>query len=390
MPLAGKYRLIDISISNCIHSDVNKIFVLTQYNSASLNRHIAQTYRFGLFSQGFVDILAAEQTPESSDWFQGTADAVRQSCRHILTYRPDQVLILSGDHLYRMDYRELLACHREQKADITVCVIPVETERASGFGILKLENDGRITDFCEKPSDPSIIESFKIGSRIRRRFGASSKRPLMASMGIYLFNTETLLEALRDTRKIDFGRDIIPAALSNHKVYGYIFNGYWEDIGTIEAFYKANIELLSDHPKFNLLDAEFPIYTHARFLPPSRVHRSRIRKSMISEGCLILDSRITNSIVGVRSVIREKTEIVNTLMMGAESYETEQVASIPIGIGCGSSIRNAIVDMNARIGEGVQICNAENLQESDGEDYYIRDGIVIVPKNAVIEGGRVI
>ncbi|MDA2931279.1 glucose-1-phosphate adenylyltransferase [Acidobacteria bacterium AH-259-O06] len=390
VPLAGKYRLIDIPISNCINSDLNKIFVLTQYNSESLNRHVTQTYRFSLFSQGFVDVLAAEQTPESSHWFRGTADAVRRSLRHILPYKVNYVLVLSGDHLYRMDYREVLKYHQEQKAEVTVCGNPVEVEKASSYGILKLEDDGRISAFYEKPKDARTLEGLKISSTVRKKFGASSKRPLMASMGLYLFRTQVLLDVLQDENKIDFGRDIIPAALSDYLVYGYIFSGYWEDIGTVEAFYKANLDLLSENPNFNLLDLEYPLYTHARFLPPSRVCNCRIRKSMISEGCLILDSKISNSIIGIRSVIREKAEIVNTLMMGTDLYDTDSDQPIPLGVGRGSSIKNAIIDKNARIGEGVQICNASGIQELDAENYYIRDGIVIIPKNAVIEDGTVI
>jgi len=387
VPFGGKYRLIDIPISNCINSEITKIFVLTQYNSESLNRHVTQTYRFGLFSQGFVNILAAEQTPENSHWFQGTADAVRRSLQHILTYEANNVLILSGDHLYRMDYREVLEYHQRQKADVTVCVIPVEEQKASDYGILKLEKDGRISAFYEKPKDLEIIEGLKTDPRVRRQFGTSSKRPLMASMGIYLFDTRILVNVLKDKSKIDFGRDIIPSTLSEYSVYGYIFDGYWEDIGTIEAFYKANLDLVSESPKFDLLDPELLMYTHPRFLSPSRVCNSLIRESMIAEGCLILDSKISHSIIGVRSVIREGTEIVNTLMMGTDSYDTDLDQRIPYGVGRESFIKNAIIDKNAHIGESVRLCNLGGVKDFEGDNYYIRDGIVIIPKNAVIEDG---
>jgi glucose-1-phosphate adenylyltransferase len=387
VPFGGKYRLIDIPISNCINSEITKIFVLTQYNSESLNRHVTQTYRFGLFSQGFVNILAAEQTPENSHWFQGTADAVRRSLKHILTYEANDVLILSGDHLYRMDYREVREYHQRQKADVTVCVIPVEEQKASDYGILKLEKDGRISAFYEKPKDLEIIEGLKTGPEIRRQLGSSSKRPLMASMGIYVFDPRILVNVLKDKSKIDFGRDIIPSTLSEYSVYGYIFDGYWEDIGTMEAFYKANLDLVSESAKFDLLDPELLMYTHPRFLSPSRVCNSLIQECLIAEGCLILDSKISHSIIGVRSVIREGTEIVNTLMMGTDSYDTDLDQRIPYGVGRESFIKNAIIDKNARIGESVRICNLGGLKDFDGDNYYIRDGIVMIPKNAVIEDG---
>ncbi len=387
VPFGGKYRLIDIPISNCLNSEITKIFVLTQYNSESLNRHVTQTYRFGLFAQSFVNILAAEQTPENSHWFQGTADAVRRSLQHILTYQANDVLILSGDHLYRMDYRQVWEYHHRQKADVTVCVIPVEERKASSYGILKLENDGRISAFYEKPKDLEIIEGLKTDRGVRKQSGSSPKRPLMASMGIYLFDPQVLVNVLKDKSKIDFGRDIIPSTLSEYSVHGYVFDGYWEDIGTIEVFYKANLDLVSESPKFDLLDPGLLMYTHPRFLSPSRVCNSLIQECMISEGCLILDSKISHSIIGVRSVIREGTEIVNTLMMGTGSYDTDLDQRIPYGVGRKSFIKNAIIDKNVRIGESVRICNPGRLKDFDGDNYYIRDGIVIIPKNAVLEDG---
>ncbi len=384
VPLGGKYRLIDIPISNCINSGINKIFVLTQYNSASLHRHITQTYKFGFFSQGFVDILAAEQTPESIHWFQGTADAVRQTLRHILNYNVKYIAILSGDQLYRMDFRLLLEQHQAKKANITVCVIPVEEEKASGFGVLKLENDGRITDFFEKPKDSAIVERFKVDVESWKKAGVTASRPLMASMGIYLFNTDVLVEVLKDETQLDFGRDIIPAALSKYPVYGSVFNGYWEDIGTIGAFYKANLDMTAPHPSFSFYDADAPIYTHPRFLPGSQVENCHIQQSIISEGCFIRDAKISNSIVGIRSTIHSRSEIVNTLLMGADFYEKDGAHEIPLGVGSSCFITDAIIDKNARIGKNVRIINANRLKDYDGHNYYIRDGLVIVPKNAVI------
>lgn len=390
VPVGGKYRIIDIPISNCLNSDVHKIFVLTQYNSASLNRHITQTYKFGTFSEGFVDILAAEQTPESAHWFQGTADAVRQTLRHYLTYNVNHILILSGDQLYRMDFRKLKAQHLARKADITVCVLPVKVEQAAGFGILKINEDLRVTDFYEKPSDSKLIEQVKADPQLLRSLGVDEDRPLLASMGIYMFRTEILVEVLKDETKIDFGHHIIPSALPVHKVYGYVFDGYWEDIGTIGAFYRANLELAKPQPSFNLFDADFPIYTHPRFLPASRIEDCRIQQSIISEGCSIQQSEITGSVIGIRSVIRENTRLVNTLMMGADFYEEDSEDRMPLGVGNNTIIKDAIIDKNARIGNHVRICNTRQLKEYDGGNYYIREGIVIVPKNSLIEHGTTI
>jgi glucose-1-phosphate adenylyltransferase len=389
VPLGGKYRLIDIPISNCINSGINKIFVLTQYNSASLHRHITQTYKFGFFSQGFVDILAAEQTPESIHWFQGTADAVRQTLRHILTYNVEYILVLSGDQLYRMDFAKLVDQHSARKSDISVCVIPVEEDKAPGFGILKMDRTGRMTEFHEKPKEPKTIDRLKVDVGALKAAGGCPERPLLASMGIYLFHTDILVDVLKDETKLDFGRDIIPAALTKYKVDGYIFNGYWEDIGTIGAFYRANLDLAAPCPKFNFYDSQAPIYTHPRFLPASRMESCRVLNSIISEGCSIREAKITNSVIGIRTVIDRKAEISESLVMGADAYETRSTG-VPVGIGAGSRIRDAIIDKNARIGQGVRIENSRGLQNFDGGNYYIRDGIVIIPKNAIVEDGTVI
>lgn len=387
VPLGGKYRIIDIPISNCLNSDVNKIFVLTQYNSASLNRHITQTYKFGIFSGGFVDILAAEQTPESIHWFQGTADAVRQTLRHFLTYNVRYALVLSGDQLYQLDFRKLKDQHVAGRADLTVCAIPVEAQAASRYGILKIDTDSRIVDFYEKPADAGTVRSLKVDPGTRKRLGMTSGRPLLASMGIYLFNIDVLVDSLKDETRVDFGRDIIPATLSKHRVKAFVFDGYWEDIGTIGAFYRANLDLTDPLPKFNLYDADFPIYTHPRFLPASSIQDCHIQRSVISEGCFIHGAQISKAVIGIRSVIREKAHIVNTLMMGADFYESNSDRATPLGVGRHAHIQDAIIDKNARIGNQVRICNRRQLQEFDGENYYIREGIVIIPKNAVIPDG---
>ncbi len=400
VPLGGKYRLVDIPISNCINSDVIKIFVLTQYNSASLNRHIARTYRFSQFSDGFVDILAAEQTPESPQWFQGTADAVRQVLPHIRDWGIDTLLILSGDHLYRMDYRKFLARHLETDADITVSVIPCTPEAAEEFGLLKASADGRITEFSEKPKGEAL-EKMRVDTS---SFGLTPEeaavRPFMASMGIYVFKYDRLEKLLaEDTSWVDFGREIIPGALGKYNVQAFLFDGYWEDIGTIDAFYLANLDLTSPMPKFNLFDTDAPIYTRARYLPPSKLHNCDVRASIISEGCIINDATIFRSIVGLRSRIGHGSRIEASILMGADYYQsiedmrTEIAGRVPrIGIGENSIIRRAIIDKNARIGEGVRLLNESGLENADSTDgsYYIRDRIIIVPKNATVPDGTIV
>ncbi|MDA1093008.1 MAG: glucose-1-phosphate adenylyltransferase [Acidobacteria bacterium] len=390
VPLAGKYRLIDIPISNCLNSDINRIFVLTQFNSVSLNRHVSQTYRFGLFSRGFVDILAAQQTPTSSEWFQGTADAVRQSLRFVLPYEPRHVLVLSADHLYRMDYRPLIAMHQERNADVTLCALPVSSEKASDLGILQLDNDSRIQAFHEKPTDADLVESLKLSPTMRERWQVQAERPLLASMGIYVFRPDVLEHLLDDDTQLDFGRDIIPRSLDRHRVFGYVFNGYWEDIGTVEAFYRAHLSLLDDKPAFNLHDPDFPFFTHARFLPPTLIRETRVKQSLISEGCVIQSAEIVRSIVGIRSIVGAGARIVNSLVMGADFYESEANSKVAMGIGPAASIENAILDKNVRIGRGVQIRNAAGRREFDAPNYCIRDGIVIIPKGAEIPDGVVI
>jgi glucose-1-phosphate adenylyltransferase len=398
VPLGGKYRLIDIPVSNCINSDVIKIFVLTQYNSASLNRHIFRTYRFSRFTDGFVEVLAAEQTPHSREWFQGTADAVRQSFAHFDEWKQDTILILSGDHLYRMDYRKFVKRHHETGADLTISVIPANREAATGFGLLKTDETGRVVEFREKPPD-NELDSMKVDTT---SFGLSAAeaaaRPFIASMGIYVFKKEVLQKLLdAQTSALDFGREIIPSAIKNFNVQAYLFTGYWEDIGTISAFYRANMDMTRPLPAFNFFDAEAPIYTRPRFLPGSKVLNSHVTSSIISEGSIINDARIVSSIVGIRSRIEHGSVLEDTLMMGADFYQSlEELARdqeqrmIRIGVGENTHIRRAIIDKNARIGSNVRLVNERGIDRLDGPGYYIRDGIIIVPKNGVIADGTVV
>ena len=400
VPLGGKYRLVDIALSNCINSDILRTFVLTQYNSASLNRHIAQTYRFSQFSNGFVEILAAEQTPASPHWFQGTADAVRQVLPHIRDWGIDTLLILSGDHLYRMDYRDFLERHHQTNADVTVSVIPCEARSASEFGLLKTDDTGRIVEFKEKPKDDAL-SSMQVDTM---QFGLDAqdaqRRPYLASMGIYVFKYDRL-EALlaEDPKWVDFGKHVIPAAINSTQVQAHMFDGYWEDIGTIGAFYRANLDLTSKIPKFNLFDAEAPVYTRARYLPPSKIEETEINDSIISDGCIINGAKVTNSVVGLRSRISKGVQMEASYMMGADIYQTfedmrnDLAKELPrVGIGEGTIVKHAIIDKNVRIGKNARLLNEAGVMEAEGPNgsYFIRDGIIILPKNAVIPDGTVI
>jgi glucose-1-phosphate adenylyltransferase len=400
VPLGGKYRLVDVAISNCINSDVFKMFVLTQFNSASLNRHLAQTYRFSQFSNGFVEVLAAEQTPQNLNWFQGTADAVRQVLQHLDGWNIDTLLILSGDHLYKMDYRKFLDLHWETDADVTVSVTPCNEAAASDFGLLKTDETGRIIEFKEKPKGADLqsmrVDTSKLGlSEIE-----ALSRPYLASMGIYVFKYPRLEQLLNeDADAVDFGKEIIPTAIKSGKVQAHLFDGYWEDIGTITAFYRANLDLTSKIPKFNLFDAEAPVYTRARYLPPSKIEESQIVESILSDGCIVIGASITNSIVGLRSRISKGVRIESSFLMGADYYQTledmrdDLLAKKPrVGIGEGTVIKAAIVDKNARIGSNVKLLNEAKVANADAPDgsYFIRDGIIIVPKDAIINDGTVV
>src|SRR6185369_3187677 len=400
VPLGGKYRLVDIALSNCINSDILRTFVLTQCNSASRNRHISRTYRFSHFSNGFVEIIAAEQTPESPQWFQGTADAVRQVLPHIRDWGIDTLLILSGDHLYHMDYRQFLERHHQSDADVTVSVIPCESRAASEFGLLKTDETGRIVEFKEKPKGDDLLSMQVDTTTLGLDANEAQRRPFLASMGIYVFKYDELERLLgEDSERIDFGKHVIPAAIKSRHVQAYMFDGYWEDIGTIGAFYRANLDLTTKIPKFNLFDAEAPVYTRARYLPPSKIEETEINDSIISEGCIINGAKVTNSVVGLRSRISKGVQIESSFMMGADHYQTfEEMRGdlgrgVPrLGIGEGTVIRRAIIDKNARIGKNARLLNEAGVVEADGPGgaYFIRDSIIIVPKSAVIADATVI
>ena len=381
VPIAGKYRLIDIPISNCINSGIYRVAILTQFNSVSLHRHISQAYNFDVFHTGWVEILAAEQTPESADWYQGTADAVRKQLFEIQATGADYVLILAGDHLYRMDYREMAQFHWEKEADITVAVQPVARTEASRFGILKVESDSKISAFVEKPKDPEVQSKF-----ISRPH--DEERPFLGSMGIYIFKTRVLIDLLTSFPKHDdFGGDIIPEAIKSHRIYGFDFDGYWEDIGTIRSFYETNLKLTSQNPPFNFYDPKAPIYTHARFLPGSIVEDSKLQDVMIAEGSRIRKAEISHSIIGIRSQISEGTVIKDSIVMGADYYEPKKNREIPLGIGKNCYIEAAILDKNVQIGDGVVIRTFPKDRDIDHELYFVRDGIVVIAKDTAIPSG---
>ena len=390
VPIGGKYRLIDIPISNCIHSGVDKMFVLTQFNSASLNRHVSATYRFDSFSGGFVEILAAEQTMEDTDWYQGTADAVRKQLRRIHSRRGNEVLILSGDHLYRMDYRSFVGEHRQRHADVSIAVKPVRREEASGLGILKVDAEGRIVTFCEKPTTDAELDDLEL----KEAPGEDPEARFLASMGIYVFEPQVLTSLLIGDQQDDFGRHIIPAAIEKLNVFSHTFDGYWADIGTISAFYRANLELTEVEPRFSFYQPDAPIFTHQRYLAGSRLLGCRVDRGIVSEGCTLIESEVEQSVIGVRTMMGPGVRIYQAVVMGADVYESDSDRTrnaergVPnIGIGAGSTIHRAIIDKNARIGVGVIIRNDARVEEADGEGYHIREGIVVVPKDAVIPDG---
>jgi glucose-1-phosphate adenylyltransferase len=402
VPLAGKYRLIDIPVSNSINSGIHKMYILTQFNSASLNRHINRTYNFSGFTEGFVEILAAQQTQDNPGWFQGTADAVRQYLWMLEEWDVDEYLILSGDHLYRMDYSEFVQRHRDTSADITLSVVPMDEKRASDFGLMKIDNTGRVVDFSEKPKGDALkamqVDTTTLGLSPQE----AQASPYIASMGIYVFKKDVLIKLLKEApEQTDFGKEIIPNASGNHNVQAYLFNGYWEDIGTMEAFYNANLGLTQQPtPPFSFYDKKAPIYTRPRYLPPSKLLDCRITESIIGDGCILKECRIDRSVLGIRSRIQAGCVIEDSLIMGSDTYEPfaegnsdfNSDAQIPIGIGPNTIIRRAIVDKNAHIGRNVQILNKDGIEEANRESlgFYIRSGIVVILKNAIIPDGTVI
>lgn len=397
VPLAGKYRLVDIPISNCINSGLRRIYLLTQFNSASLHRHISQSYKFDHFYGGFVEILAAEQTFSDTSWYQGTADAVRKNLVHFLNHDFDFALILSGDQLYRMDFSHILTQHVESSADLTISTIPVGRREAESLGIMQMNEDGRIRRFEEKPKEPAVLDSLKLEKDWYPTLGIQGDQEFfLASMGIYVFNRDVLLELLNNTMT-DFGKHIIPKAIATHRVYSSVFQGYWEDIGTIRSFFEANLDVTSELPRFNFFDMSAPIFTRPRFLPASKVNGAEIDHAIISDGCIINHAKITHSIVGIRTVVGAGTFLHRTIVLGCDYFESEtsilqnESAGRPrLGIGANSRIENAIIDKNARIGNNVVLSPANKPENMDHELYYIRDGVVIIPKGGVIPHGTVI
>lgn len=400
VPLGAKYRLIDVPISNCINSEIQRIYVLTQFNSASLNRHIARTYHLAGagFSSGFVEVLAAQQTKESPSWFEGTADAVRKYLWLFAELDVDQYLILSGDHLYRMDYANFVQRHRETKADITISVVPMDENRASDFGMMKIDQSGRVTAFSEKPKGDAL-KSMRVDTTVLGLSPEEAKRsPYIASMGIYVFEKQVLHDLLsHDADRTDFGREILPSSLTNHNVQAYLFKDYWEDIGTIEAFYNANLALTEQpDPPFSFYDEKAPIYTRSRYLPPTKLLDSKIIESMVGEGCILKECTVKRSVIGIRSRIETGCVIDNALLMGSDFYESPaerlqclQSGKIPLGVGANTTIQKAIVDKNARIGRNVRIVNRDHVVEASREElgFVIQNEIVVIIKNATIPDG---
>ncbi len=389
VPLVGKFRLIDIPVSNCLNSGFNKMYILTQFNSESLNKHIARTYKLDYFTKGFVEVMAAEQSINSKDWFQGTADAVRRALKHFNDPKIEHVLILSGDQLYKLDLREMLNFHIQKGAEVTVACNPVNPESVSQYGIMGLDKNGRINGFVEKPKSEFKIS--KLAATV------SGKRSFLASMGIYLFNANTLKDVLTKSKKVDFGKEIIPDNFKTTKTYAYIYEGYWQDIGTIKNFYEANLSFTDIVPPFDIYDEEWQFFTRPRYLPPSKLRSSTITDSTIGEGAIVDGANITHSIIGLRARIGKNTQIMNSVILGCDFYETieelegnKSIKRPSCGIGNNCRIEKAIIDKNARIGDNVQIINKDKKTNFEGKNYYIKDGIVVIEKNAVIEANTVI
>jgi len=395
VPLAGKYRLVDIPISNCLNSGLRRVYVLTQFNSASLHRHITQSYLLDHFGGGFVQILAAEQTPTTQSWYQGTADAVRKNLQHLLSHDFDHVLILSGDQLYRMDFRLLIEQHVDTDADLTVATLAIGREAAPALGIMQLGEGNRVARFVEKPQDPQLLDSLRLDAAAAAALGlrAGGGERLLASMGIYVFRRQVLLDLL-DNTLTDFGKHIIPGAINSHRVHAFVFDGYWEDIGTIRSFFEANLDATRELPQFDFFNMAAPIFTHPRFLPASKINGAQIDHAVISDGCIINPSRISHSLIGIRSIVDAGSTLHRVVSFGGDYYESD--ASIRdaaargwprIGIGANTHISNAIIDKNARIGSHVVISPEGKPENFDHDLYFIRDGIVVIPKNGVIPDG---
>ena len=397
VPLAGKYRIVDIPISNCINSHFRRIYILTQFNSTSLHSHISRTYKFDQFSAGFVEILAAQQTLNNNSWYEGTADAVRKNLVHFLNHDFDYLLILSGDQMYRMDFQDVIEQHRASGSDITIATLPVNREDATSLGILQIDGEKRITRFVEKPKDPAVLESLKITPEMNAELAIPGGREsYLASMGIYVFNRNVITDLL-DNPLSDFGKHIIPHAINTHRVFSYVYQGYWADIGTIRNFFEANLDLVTELPRFNFFDMSAPIFSRPRYLPGSKINGAQIDHAVISDGCIINRARIANSIVGLRMIIGDGADLNRVVCFGSDYYESQvsverhERDGLPrVGIGTHSKIENAIIDKNARIGNNVTISPAGKPENVDHELYFIRDGVVVIPKDAVIPHGTVI
>ena len=397
VPLAGKYRLVDIPISNCINSGMRRVYLLTQFNSASLHRHVSQSYKFDQFSGGFVEILAAQQTLTDASWYEGTADAVRKNLNNFLNHDFDHLVILSGDQLYRMDFRQVIAQHIETEASITIATIPVGRADAQSLGIMQINQERRITRFVEKPKDPAVLDSLRLPPEWYPRLEIQGDRELfLASMGIYVFNRD-VIRSLLDNTLTDFGKHIIPRSIETHRVCSYVYQGYWEDIGTIRSFFEANLDLVSELPRFNFFDMSAPIFSRPRFLPGSKINGAQIDHAVVSDGCIINQAKISNSIIGLRTLVGSGTQLHRVVSLGCDYYESiqsiaqnEADGKARVGIGTGCRIENAIIDKNARVGNSVVISPAGKPENLDHPLYFIRDGIVIIPKNGTIPHGMVI
>jgi glucose-1-phosphate adenylyltransferase len=389
VPIGGKWRLIDVPISNCLHAGLERIYVLTQFNSASLNRHIAQTYRMDMFSGGFVEVLAAEQTPEGEQWFQGTADAVRQAARHFRDIDAEYYLVLAGDHIYRMDLGELIESHIERDADVTIAAQPVAPADATDMAVFRFDTSGQITGLEQKPSAERLAELRSSAPAHSPTGLLTPDKPFLASMGIYVFSREVLYDVLQRNRGVDFGREVIPGALTTHRVHAYVFRGYWADVGTVRSFYDANLLLTARNPPFEFFHPRRPIYTRPRFLPAARQYDCHVDEALVAEGAYLDSCEVRNSVIGVRTSIHRGAKVTRSILLGADYYE-DQYGELPLGVGANAVLDRVIVDKNARIGEGARLINERNIQDVDGDGYYIRSGIIVVPKNGVVKPGTVV